>query len=293
MYAITGITGKVGGALARSLLAEELPVCAVIRDQAKAAEWKARGCDIALAEMDDSVGLASAFKGAEGVFILPPSEFDPEPDFPEAERAIKAISTALAIARPRKVVCLSTIGADATYENLLTQRTLLEEALGAMDLPVTFLRPGWFMENALWDIPVARDEGVLRSFLQPADKAFPMVATRDVGQLAAALLREDWSGTRVVELEGPARVSPNDLAQAFAKAFEHSVRVEIVPRENWEQIFRAQGARNPTPRIRMLDGFNEGWIEFRDRGRWAAKGTTPLERVICELVKASRGKIPA
>jgi uncharacterized protein YbjT (DUF2867 family) len=243
--------------------------------------------------MDDSVGLASAFKGAEGVFILPPSEFDPEPDFPEAERVIKAISTALAIARPRKVVCLSTIGADATYENLLTQRTLLEEALGAMDLPVTFLRPGWFMENALWDIPVARDEGVLRSFLQPADKAFPMVATRDVGQLAAALLREDWSGTRVVELEGPARVSPNDLAQAFAKAFEHSVRVEIVPRENWEQIFRAQGARNPTPRIRMLDGFNEGWIEFRDRGRWAAKGTTPLERVICELVKASRGKIPA
>src|ERR1700726_3583358 len=101
MYAITGITGKVGGALARSLLAEELPVCAVIRDQAKAAEWKARGCDIALAEMDDSVGLASAFKGAEGVFILPPSEFDPEPDFPEAERVIKAISTALAIARPR------------------------------------------------------------------------------------------------------------------------------------------------------------------------------------------------
>jgi NAD(P)H dehydrogenase (quinone) len=293
MYAITGITGKVGGALARSLLAEELPVCAVIRDQAKAAEWKARGCDIALAEMDDSVGLASAFKGAEGVFILPPSEFDPEPDFPEAERVIKAISTALAIARPRKVVCLSTIGADATYENLLTQRTLLEEALGAMDLPVTFLRPGWFMENALWDIPVARDQGVLRSFLQPADKAFPMVATRDVGQLAAALLREDWSGTRVVELEGPARVSPNDMAQAFAKAFQHSVRVEIVPRENWEQIFRAQGARNPTPRIRMLDGFNEGWIEFRDRGRSAAKGTTPLERVICELVKASRGKVPA
>jgi uncharacterized protein YbjT (DUF2867 family) len=293
MYAITGITGKVGGALARSLLAEELPVCAVIRDQAKAAEWKARGCDIALAEMDDLVGLASAFKGAEGVFILPPSEFDPEPDFPEAERVIKAISTALAIARPRKVVCLSTIGADATYENLLTQRTLLEEALGAMDLPVTFLRPGWFMENALWDSPVARDQGVLRSFLQPADKAFPMVATRDVGQLAAALLREDWGGTRVVELEGPARVSPNDLAQAFAKAFEHSVRVEIVPRENWEQIFRAQGARNPTPRIRMLDGFNEGWIEFRDRGQWAAKGTTPLERVICELVKASRGKIPA
>ena len=47
MYAITGITGKVGGALARSLLAERVPVRAVLRDEAKAAEWRTR-CDAAL-----------------------------------------------------------------------------------------------------------------------------------------------------------------------------------------------------------------------------------------------------
>jgi len=43
MYAITGITGKVGSAVARSLLAERLPVRAVLRDEAKAAEWRTRG----------------------------------------------------------------------------------------------------------------------------------------------------------------------------------------------------------------------------------------------------------
>jgi uncharacterized protein YbjT (DUF2867 family) len=176
---------------------------------------------------------------------------------------------ALAEARPGKLVCLSTIGADAAQDNLLTQRTLLERALGTLDLPVTLLRPGWFMENALWDVAAARDEGVLRSFLQPADRPIPMVATRDVGSLAADLLREEWQGTRIVELEGPARVSPNDLAGTFARALERSVTVETVPRESWEAIFRAQGMRNPLPRIRMLDGFNEGWIEFRDRGRSA------------------------
>src|ERR1700722_15052530 len=83
MYAITGITGKVGGAVARSLLAEGLPVRAVLRDEAKAAECRARGCDVALAEMDDPASLASAFRGAAGVFILPPSDFDPAPGFPE------------------------------------------------------------------------------------------------------------------------------------------------------------------------------------------------------------------
>lgn len=289
MYAVTGITGQVGGALARSLLAEGLTVRAVLRDEAKAAEWRAQGCDIALAEMDDAANLATAFSGVEGVFILPPSEFDPEPGFPEARRVIEAVSSASAVARPGKIVCLSTIGADAPHENLLTQRSLLEQSLSSLDLPVTFLRPAWFMENAQWDVPSARDKGVLCSFLQPADKAFPMVATQDVGYRAAALLLEDWSGTRVVELEGPVRVSPNDLARAFAGALGHPVRSEIVPRERWEQIFRAQGTRNPLPRIRMIDGFNEGWIEFRDHGRSAIKGSTTLESVVAELVKPGKG----
>ena len=293
MYAITGITGKVGGALARSLLAEGQPVRAVLRDETKAAEWRTRGCDVALAEMNDAASLTSAFRGATGVFILPPSEFDPEPGFPEARRVIAAVAAALAEARPGKVVCLSTIGADAPHENLLTQRTLMEQSLGEIGLPVTFLRPGWFMENALWDVPSARDEGVLRSFLQPADRPFPMVATQDVGRQAAMLLREDWSGTRVVELEGPARVSPNDLARAFATVLERPVRVETVPRESWEEIFRSQGTQNPSPRIRMLDGFNESWIEFSDHGRSAVKGTTTLESVIVELVRASQGKTAA
>jgi uncharacterized protein YbjT (DUF2867 family) len=290
MYAITGITGQVGGALARSLLAERLPVRAVLRDEAKAATWRTLGCEVALAEMNDAASLTSAFRGAAGVFILPPSEFDPEPGFPEAARVIAAVKSALVEARPGKVVCLSTIGADAPHENLLSQRTLMEASLQEIGLPVTFLRPGWFMENALWDIASARDEGVLRSFLQPVEKPFPMVATQDVGQQAAALLREDWRGTRVVELEGPARISPDDLARAFATVLKRPVRVETVPRENWEQMFRDQGMRNPLPRIRMLDGFNEGWIEFSEHGRSAIKGTTALESVIAELVKASEAK---
>jgi NAD(P)H dehydrogenase (quinone) len=293
MYAITGITGKVGGALAATLLAAGLPVRAVVRGATKGAAWAARGCEVAVAEMGDAASLTSAFRGAAGVFILPPSEFDPEPGFPEAKRVIAAVTAALAEARPGKVVCLSTIGADAPHENLLTQRTLMEQSLEEIGLPVTFLRPGWFMENALWDVPSARDEGVLRSFLQPADKLFPMVATQDVGRLAAALLREDWIGIRVVELEGAARVSPNDLARAFATVLERPVRVETVPRESWEQIFRCQGTQNPLPRIRMLDGFNEGWIEFSDYGRSAVKGTTTLDSVIAELVEVSRAKAAA
>jgi uncharacterized protein YbjT (DUF2867 family) len=286
MYAITGITGKVGGTLGRKLLAQGRSVRAVLRDAAKAEAWSARGCQVALAGMEEPDELAAAFEGADGVFILPPSEFDPAPGYPEAQGVVDAVTAALEKARPKKVLCLSTIGADAPHDNLLTQRTLMEEAVRATGLPVTFLRPGWFMENALWDVASAR-EGVLHSFLQPADRTFPMVATQDVGSVAADLLVEDWNGTRVVELEGPVRVSPNDLAEAFASVLGRPVHVEIVPRASWETLFVSQGMKNPTPRIRMLDGFNEGWIEFADQGRSAIKGKTPLAEVIAKLIKAA------
>lgn len=285
MYAITGITGKVGGALAKALIEAGEPVRAVLRDPAKADVWRDCDCEIAFADMDDATRLAAAFKGAKGVFILPPSEFDPAPGYPEAARQNEILTTALLAARPERVVCLSTIGADAVQDNLLSQRTMLEDALGKLDLTITFLRPGWFMENAAWDVASARDKGVLHSFLQPADKTFAMVATQDIGRLAADLIREEWVGKRVIELEGPARVSPNDLAEAFATVLGHPVRVEIVPHESWEDLFRAQGTRNPLPRIRMLDGFNEGWIDFKADGENRAMGTTSLEQVIEALVR--------
>jgi NAD(P)H dehydrogenase (quinone) len=85
MYAITGVTGKVGGELARTLLAAGQPVRAVVRDARKGEAWAALGCELALAEMEDASALTRAFTGATAVFILPPAEFDPEPGYPEAQ----------------------------------------------------------------------------------------------------------------------------------------------------------------------------------------------------------------
>ena len=284
MYAITGITGKVGGELARTLLAADEPVRAVVRDAKKGQEWAALGCEVALAEMEDASALAGAFTGATAVFILPPSEFDPEPGYPEARAVINNIVEALKAAKPRRVVCLSTIGADAKQDNLLSQRGVMEAALHELQIPLTILRPAWYIDNAAWDVASARDTGLIHSFLQPIEKAFPMVAAKDVGHLAAKLIREDWTGTRIVNLEGPSRITPNDLADSFARVIGKPVRAVPVPRKSWEELFRSQGMRNPEPRMRMLDGFNEGWIEFDDGGSKAIKGSTNAIDIIAALV---------
>jgi NAD(P)H dehydrogenase (quinone) len=285
MYAITGITGKVGSELARTLLAAGQPVRAIVRDAKGSQEWAARGCSVALATMEDTPALTRAFEGATGVFILAPPDFDPEPGYRRARQVIDSIEKALRAGRPGKVVCLSTVGADAASENLLSPRTWLEASLRALPMPLTLLRPAWFLENAAWDVTSARETGLIHSFLQPVDKALPMVSAKDVGRTAANLIQENWTVERIVELEGPSRVSPNDLAGAFARALGRPVRATAVPRESWEGLFRAQGMKNPLPRMRMLDGFNEGWIEFRDRGTNAVKGQTSVEEVVAALVR--------
>ena len=66
MYAITGITGNVGGASARALLNAGKKVRGVVRDKSKAAHWQKAGVELVIADLDDANALSEAFRGSEG-----------------------------------------------------------------------------------------------------------------------------------------------------------------------------------------------------------------------------------
>jgi NAD(P)H dehydrogenase (quinone) len=93
----------------------------------------------------------------------------------------------------------------------------------------------------------------------------------------------------VVELEGPGRVTPNEVGTTFAGLLGSPVRMEVVPRESWEALFKSQGMKNPMPRIRMLDGFNEGWIKFERGEAGSRKGGVTLESVLKVLIEQQSG----
>jgi len=111
MFVVTGITGKVGGAIAESLLDAGLPVRATVRDEAKGAPWAARGVEVAVANIGDAAALKSAFAQTEGVFLMTPPNYDPQPGYPDTQSNAVAIKTAIEAARPNTLVFLSTVGA--------------------------------------------------------------------------------------------------------------------------------------------------------------------------------------
>jgi NAD(P)H dehydrogenase (quinone) len=284
MFTVMGITGKVGEIVAAALLDAGRQVRAVVRSDEKGAPWRARGCEIAVvADADDSTALAHAFDGAAGVFVMNPPNYDSEPTFLDTRRRAEATAKAIAKVKPDKAVLLSTVGAQVAEFNLLNWAQIYEPALAGTGIPVVLLRAAWFMENAAWDAAGAR-EGRFDSYLQPLDHAIEMVSVQDVGRTAADLLGENWTGVRTVELSGPRTYSAEDEAAGFAAALGRPVEAMIVPRDSWEATFRAQGMQHPEGRIRMLDGFNEGWLDFERQGNERRIGTVTLEAVLRGLV---------
>lgn len=287
MYTIMGITGQVGGAIARALLKEDNKVRGIVRNKAKAAAWEAAGVELFVANADDSAALETAFRDAEGIFAMVPPYFAPAPGYPEARAVARALHKAIATARPLRAVYLSSVGAhQGKGLGLITQCRILEQELSALSRPNAFIRAAWFMENSQWDVPSARDQGEITTFLDPLDRAIPMIATEDIGKLATQVLQEEWTGNRYLELEGPCRYSPLDTANTLSALLNRPVAAKPVPRESWAAFFEKQGtaADRTAPRIEMLDGFNSGWIEFEGQGTEHIRGSRTLEEVFRGLL---------
>ena len=76
MLVQTGITGKVGGTVAQTLLATAKKVRAVVRDEARGRPWADKGCEVAVASIGDTDALTAAFAGTDGVFLMTPPDYD-------------------------------------------------------------------------------------------------------------------------------------------------------------------------------------------------------------------------
>jgi NAD(P)H dehydrogenase (quinone) len=289
MFAIMGITGNVGGAIANHLLDAGKKVRGLTRDSKKAKAWADRGVELVETAFDDPAGLTKAFSSAEGVFAMIPPDFAPAPGLPNQKRTIAAIREALEAARPGKAVFLSSIGSEQPDKlGLITSTHLLEEATRSLPIPVAYLRAGSFMENWLGALDHIRSTGEMAFFYAPLERKFPLVATRDIGQAGAQTLQENWRGVRVLEVDGPKDGTDlHEVAAAYGKALGRDVKAVQLPEAAWQTVLEQIGM--PADRsgmyIEMVKSFNSGWIHFGNPGTEAFYGPTTIEAFAQAYVK--------
>jgi len=131
---------------------------------------------------------------------------------------------------------------------------------------------------------------VLPSFLS-ADRAIPMIATRDIGLLAAECLLDRPKGHRVLELSGPALYSPADVARVAAELFHRPVQVEVLPLDAVVPTFTRLGCSESTARLfrEMYAGLESGHIDFQDNGCCRPRGLITLAQALSEAGKTING----
>ena len=263
MYVVSGATGQTGSAVAKTLLEKGLPVRVIVRSREKGAEFERLGAEVAVADLMDAGELINALRGAKVLYLMNPPNYQSRDQFVSLQTLIYAFQTAIENSTLEKVVVLSSIGAHLSEGtgNILTTHKL-EQAFGNLDIPVTFIRPGSFMENWHGVFETAKTQGILPSFFHPLDRKIPQVAAADIGRVAAAEMQEKTEGRKIIELAG-FWLSPQETAEAIGKALGREVGAVAVPEEHWNDILSTfNSPKNAESLAEMYRGFNSGHIAF-------------------------------
>jgi NAD(P)H dehydrogenase (quinone) len=283
MFAIVGAAGKVGYSTALALRKAGVPVRAILRDKSKAGPLCEIGCDIAVADLQDTPALRSALSNAYAVqVILPPD------GAVEMRRSIESLLEALEQARPNHVLAISDYGAHVREDiGMPTMFRMFEERLRHLDMPKVFLRSAEHMQGWGLVIPVAAETGILPSFHDPVEMKFPTISAADLGLIAADLLLHPNAGTdlQVIHAEGPSRYSANDVAVALSELFGRKVTAQAVPRSQWQENFERFLSESAAKLlVDLYDAHNkDGLVDVEPNGD-VRYGTTPLIGVLRPLV---------
>ena len=220
MFVLLGSNGQITSKLARLLLSAGHPVRVVGRNAQALAPLAEAGAELAIGDPADPAFLEHAFSGATAAFTMIPPCYA-EPDMRAAQDRIgSAIASALRRANVKRVVNLSSIGAElpagtGPIAALHTQEQRLGELPG---IDLLHLRPGSFMENLLPAAFAIAEAGVLPGMEAP-DAPIPMVATRDIAAVAAReLASPQHRGTLL--LHAPRHVTMREAAAALGMAIE-------------------------------------------------------------------------
>jgi uncharacterized protein YbjT (DUF2867 family) len=284
MFAVLGAAGNTGKVVAETLLRQKKKVRIVLHDASKANVWREAGADVAIADVEDRLALERAFNGAEGVYVLLPPNFSSSHVLADNSRRTSIIAAAVEAARVPHVVLLSSIGAQQANGTgpvlgLHNAEAVFRQGKG----DATFIRAAYFMEN--WGGSLyAVAQRVLPTFLV-ADKAIPLVATRDIGVAAARLLAEGGSGKRVIELAGPREYTPRDVAAAVGRIVEMAIDVQQAPEEAMAPALMGAGMNAEWARLfqELTHGLNANIVVW-EGGHPLWRGETDLHAVLAKLL---------
>ncbi|MGA8227392.1 MAG: SDR family oxidoreductase [Xanthobacteraceae bacterium] len=251
MILVTGATGLNGTALVRKLSAKGVPIRALVRSAAKAAEIAALpNVEIAIADMAKPETLPAALAGVDRAML----NSSADPAMVEVQSNFIA---AAAKAGVRHVVKLSGImpELDSPFR-FARMHGEIEKRLEASGMAFTHLRAGEFMPSYFRQVPMILAKGAL--FLPMENQRIASIDIGDLAEIAALVLTNPGHEGKIYPLTGPEALTMTEVAERLSAATGKTIKYINVPPED---VRKAQLAAGVPPYI--ADALAELFAERR------------------------------
>ncbi|MCU7618209.1 NAD(P)H-binding protein [Chryseobacterium sp. PBS4-4] len=238
---ITGSLGNVAKQLAQQLISEGHEIIVISSNESKKSEIESLGAKAAIGSVTDVEFLKETFSGADSVFLMTPPMIDATNIIEKTINVGKNYAEAILETGVKRLVMLSSVGADSPVENgPIASLHHIEKIYSDLEnVSSTFLRAGNFYINFFNDIPLIKNAGIIGANYS-ADVKVPLVHPKDIAKAAAEELVETSSDQKIRYV-----VSDNRPAGDFAKVFGAAIGkpdlqwIEFTDEQTFEGISKA------------------------------------------------------
>jgi NAD(P)H dehydrogenase (quinone) len=279
---VTGATGHLGRHVVEQLL-EKVPadqVTAVVRDEAKAADFAARGVKLAVADYNTPGSFGSVFAAGDKVLLISGNEFD--------KGRVGQHKVVIEAAKAAGVALLAYTSAPGSLTAAIADdHRGTEEALLASGVPYALLRNGWYHENYTENLgPVLEHNAVVAA---AGEGRVSSASRADYAAAAVAVLTGEGHENKTYELGGDEAWSFAEYAAELSRQTGKEIAYSPVSVEAFTGILA--GAGLPGPLAAILAGVDaciekgELVVSSGDLSRLTGRPTTPLADAIAVAVK--------
>lgn len=208
---VTGATGTVGGEVVKQLSSTGQKVRASVRSTTRAtSNDKLKGVELMEIDYNKPETLATAFKGADKLFLLTPAS-------PKAAELAANLVKEAKKNGIKHIVKQSVMGADSELDVAhLRLHRQAEKLIEESGIPFTFLRPNDFMQNFVnFYSPTIKSNNAL--YLPAEDAKVSFVDVRDIAATAVKTLTDDGKHIgKAYTITGPEAISYSQAAEILS-----------------------------------------------------------------------------
>ncbi|MCB2339037.1 SDR family oxidoreductase [Clostridium estertheticum] len=209
---LTGITGNVGSAVVKYLKSIKIDFIAGVRDIERS---KQQDDSIQYIHFDfqDTVTYETALHGVKKVFLVrPPQLTDVRGIFIPFIQKCKEVGV-------NQIVFLSLLGAE---KNPFPPHHKIEKAIVESEIPYTFIRPSFFMQN----LSTTHAEDIKERddlFISSGKAKLSFIDTRDIGEIIGRTITEEGHKNKAYTITGSQAITYYKVADIMTRVLGRKI----------------------------------------------------------------------